>query len=237
MSAAFASWQPVSVHGRLAFSFSFIHKREVRVLRRLRNPEKLAFITIKGLYFTGEHIQWAKAHFFVGVSGIVRYGTKHGGEVPPDSMPVDVEKISEIAGRVATSEGMALIDVELKGGRSNPLLRIYIDKPQGVSHADCALVSEQMSAILDVEDLFPGSYTLEVSSPGLDRALTKPSHYQHFSGRRARLVLKEPVGEQRVIEGRLAGFESGKVRMDLGEGRSMELELANISKARLVLEL
>ncbi|HEV2350160.1 MAG TPA: ribosome maturation factor RimP [Terriglobia bacterium] len=167
----------------------------------------------------------------------MRQGTKGGGGVPPDSMPVDVEKITEIAGRVATSEGLALIDVELKGGRSNPLLRIYIDKPQGVSHADCALVSEQMSAILDVEDLFPGSYTLEVSSPGLDRALTKPSHYQHFSGRRARLVLREPVEDLRVVEGRLAGFEEGKVRLDLGEGRLMELNLSNISKARLVLEL
>jgi len=154
-----------------------------------------------------------------------------------ESMPVDVDRIIEIADRVATSEGLALIDVELKGGRSNPLLRIYIDKPQGVSHADCALVSEQMSAILDVEDLFPGSYTLEVSSPGLDRALTKPSHYQHFSGRRARLVLKEPVGEQRVIEGRLAGLEAGRVKLDFGEGRLMELELSNISKARLILEL
>jgi ribosome maturation factor RimP len=90
---------------------------------------------------------------------------------------------------------------------------------------------------LDVEDLFPGSYTLEVSSPGLDRALTKPSHYQHFSGRRVRLVLREPVGEQHVVEGRLAGFEEGKVKLDVGEGRQMELLLSNISKAKLVLEL
>jgi len=71
---------------------------------------------------------------------------------------------------VAVGEGLTLIDVELKGGRSNPLLRVYIDKPGGVTHADCALVSEQMSAILDVEDPFPGSYMLEVSSPGLDRS-------------------------------------------------------------------
>lgn len=197
----------------------------------------LAFVRTEGLYCTGEHIQWAKAHFFVGKSEIVRQSTKRGGEVPPDSMPVDVAKITEIADRVATSEGLALIDVELKGGRSNPLLRIYIDKPQGVSHADCALVSEQLSAILDVEDLFPGSYTLEVSSPGLDRALTKPGHYQHFTGRRVRLVLREPVEGQRVLEGRLAGFEAGKVRLDCGEGGAMELDLSNISKARLVLEL
>jgi ribosome maturation factor RimP len=152
-------------------------------------------------------------------------------------MAADLEHILEIAERVAASEGLALIDVELKGGHSNPLLRIYIDKPQGVSHADCALVSEQVSAILDVEDPFPASYTLEVSSPGLDRALTKPNHYEHFSGRRARLVLREPVGEQRVFEGRLAGFEAGKVRLDLGEGGLMELEIANILKAKLVVEL
>ncbi len=152
-------------------------------------------------------------------------------------MSVDLERIRDIAERVAASEGLALIDVELKGGRSNPLLRIYIDKPQGVSHADCALVSEQVSAILDVEDPFPSSYTLEVSSPGLNRALTKLSHFEHFSGRRARLILRDPVGEQRVFEGRLAGAEAGKVRLDLGEGRLVELELSNISKAKLVVEL
>lgn len=151
-------------------------------------------------------------------------------------MAVDLEQIREIAERVATSEGLVLIDLELKGGRSNPLLRIYIDKPQGVSHADCALVSEQVSAILDVEDPFPMSYTLEVSSPGLDRALTEPRHYQHFSGRRARLVLREPVDEQKVFEGRLAGFDSGKVKLDVGEGAVKELDLSNISKAKLVVE-
>lgn len=136
-----------------------------------------------------------------------------------------------------TSEGMTLVDVELKGGRSNPLLRVYIDKPAGISHADCETVSEQMSAILDVEDLFPGSYVLEVSSPGLDRKLVKPSDYVYFVGRLARLVLREPVDNQKVLEGRLAGFEAGRVRLDLGEGGLKELEIENISKARLVVEL
>lgn len=152
-------------------------------------------------------------------------------------MSFDLEKIREIAERVAVSEGLALIDVELKGGRMNSLLRVYIDKPGGVSHADCQLVSEQLSAILDVEDPFPASYTLEVSSPGLDRKLVKPSDYEHFVGRRARLVLRDPVGEQKVLEGRLAGYESGRVRLDLGEQGLKELELENISKARLVVEL
>ena len=118
---------------------------------------------------------------------------------------VDFEMIRTMAERVASSEGLYLVDVELKGGRSNPLLRVYIDKSGGVSHADCQLVSEQLSVMLDVEDPFPGSYTLEVSSPGLDRELRRPSDFEHFAGRRARLVLREPVDGRSVVEGRLAG--------------------------------
>jgi ribosome maturation factor RimP len=163
-------------------------------------------------------------------------------------MFVDLEKIREIAERVAVSEGLALVDVELKGGRVNPLLRVYIDKPPrvgqpaeaaesaGVSHGDCQLVSEQLSAILDVEDPFPASYTLEVSSPGLDRKLVRPSDYTHFAGRRARLVLRDPVDDQKVLEGRLAGFEAGRVRLDLGERGLKELNLENITKAQLIVE-
>jgi ribosome maturation factor RimP len=150
---------------------------------------------------------------------------------------VDVEKIRAMAERAATSEGLTLVDVELKGGRSNPLLRIYIDKPAGVSHGDCQLVSEQLSALLDVEDPFPGKYLLEVSSPGLDRKLSKPSDFTHFAGRRARVVVREPVENQKIFEGRLAGFESGRVRLDLGERGLRELDLANIQKAQLVVEL
>lgn len=154
----------------------------------------------------------------------------------PSSM-IDVEKIRAMAERVAASEGLHLVDVELKGGNSNALLRVYIDKEAGVSHADCALVSEQLSAMLDVEDPIPGRYTLEVSSPGLDRKLTKPSDFAYFVGRRARLVLKEAVGEQNVLEGRLAGFENGRVRLDRDEQGREEIDLANIRKAQLVVEL
>jgi len=150
---------------------------------------------------------------------------------------VDLEKIRMLVERVAASEGMTLVDVEIKGGGLNQLLRIYIDKTGGVSHADCQLVSEQISAILDVEDAISGHFMLEVSSPGLDRKLVKPSDYEHFVGRRARLILRDPVGGQRVLEGRLAGLEAGRVRLDSGEGQRMELELSNISKARLIVEL
>jgi len=148
-----------------------------------------------------------------------------------------MEKITEMAERVAVSEGLTLVDVELKGSGGSQLLRVYIDKPEGISHADCELVSEQLSAILDVEDPFPGSYTLEVSSPGLDRTLVKASDFAHFAGRKARVVVREPVDDQKVLEGRLAGFEAGRVRLDLGDAGIKELELSNIQKARLVLEV
>jgi ribosome maturation factor RimP len=150
---------------------------------------------------------------------------------------VDAEGIRAIAERVTRSEGLSLVDVELKGGRIHPLLRVYIDKPGGVTHADCQLVSEQMSVILDVEDPFPGSYTLEVSSPGLDRELRKPSDFEYFTGRRARVVLREPLDGQSVLEGRLAGYEAGKVRLDLGANGTRELELAAIARAKLMVEL
>jgi ribosome maturation factor RimP len=149
---------------------------------------------------------------------------------------VDVEGIRAIVERVTSSEGLFLVDVELKGGRAHPLLRIYIDKPGGVSHADCQLVSEQVSVILDVEDPFPGSYTLEVSSPGLDRELRRPSEYDHFTGRRARVVLREPIDGQSVLEGRLAGFEAGRVRLDLGANGIREFDLSAISRTRLMVE-
>ncbi len=160
------------------------------------------------------------------------------GRLSNHTQMVDLEKIRTIAERVVTSEGLELVDVELKGGRTNQLLRVYIDKAQGVTHADCQLVSEQLSALLDVEDPFAGRYVLEVSSPGLDRKLVKPGDYTHFVGRRARLVLREPVGNQRVFEGRLAGLEGGRrVRLEMPAGELREIELANISKARLVVEL
>jgi len=150
---------------------------------------------------------------------------------------IDLDKIRAIAERVTTSEGLTLVDLELKGGRSNLLLRVFIDKPDGVSHADCQLVSEQLSAILDVEDPFPGRYMLEVSSPGLDRKLSKPSDFNYFVGRLARVVLQEAVEGQKVFEGRLAGFEDGRVRLDLGKRGLQQLDLTNIRKAQLVVEL
>src|SRR5579864_9431873 len=118
-----------------------------------------------------------------------------------------VSRISEIARRVGDSEGIEIVDVEFLGGGHSRLLRIYIDRPTGgVTHADCEFISQQVGTILDVEDVIPGdSYTLEVSSPGLERKLSKPEDFERFVGRKAKVVLREPVENQRHWEGKLAG--------------------------------
>lgn len=163
----------------------------------------------------------------------------------PIGKNMDLERIREAAGRVARTEGLEVWDVEWKIGRDR-FLRVYIDKPEGVSHADCQAVSEQLSVILDVEDLVPGPrYVLEVSSPGLDRKLFKPEHYERFTGRLAKIWLHEPVtlGEGakplNYWEGRLAGCADGRVRIEVERSSGaipVEFAFENIRKANLVVE-
>jgi ribosome maturation factor RimP len=148
---------------------------------------------------------------------------------------MDLQKIRDAAERVACSEGLEVVEVEWKVGRER-FLRISIDKPEGISHKDCEAVSQQLSVILDVEDLVPGPrYTLEVSSPGLDRKLLKPADYERFVGRLAKVTLNEPVEGKKFFEGRLAGFADGMVKLQLKE-RVIELPYAAIRKANLVVE-
>jgi ribosome maturation factor RimP len=157
---------------------------------------------------------------------------------------MDLGKIREAAERVARSEGLEVFDVEWKVGKQR-LLRVYLDRlpgpanPEnlGVSHADCQRVSEQLSVILDVEDLVPGpSYILEMSSPGMDRKLIKPADYERFVGRLAKIWLEAPVGKQKYLEGRLAGYADGTVRVKVAD-REIEIPYAGIRKANLVVEL
>lgn len=148
---------------------------------------------------------------------------------------LDLERIREAADRVARSEGVELVDVEWKVGRQR-LLRVYIDKPSGINHGDCQRVSEQLGVVLDVEELVAGSrYTLEVSSPGLDRKLRSPAEFERFTGRRARISLAEPVEQATFYEGRLAGLEAGMVKLEV-DGRVVLLPLDRIRKANLVVE-
>ncbi len=148
---------------------------------------------------------------------------------------MDLQRIREAAERVARSEGMEVVDVEWKVGKQR-FLRVYLDKPDGISHHDCEVVSNQLSVILDVEDLVPGPrYVLEISSPGLDRKLTKPADYERFVGRLARISTSELVENQKFFEGRLAGYADEKVKIEV-RGRVIELPLAAIRKASLVVE-
>ncbi|HTP31311.1 MAG TPA: ribosome maturation factor RimP [Candidatus Acidoferrales bacterium] len=146
-------------------------------------------------------------------------------------------RIEEVAQRVAQSEGLEVVEVEVKGGGGERLVRIAIDKPTGVTHADCELVSQQVGTILDVEDLVPGGrYTLEVSSPGVERKLHKPQDYQRFQGKKASITLREAVEGQKHWEGTLAGYQDGVVALDTKPGRTIRFPFEQVLKARLKFE-
>jgi len=164
-------------------------------------------------------------------------------------MAVDLDQVRGIVERVASSQGLEVVEVELRGGGKARMLRIFIDKAAGVTHEDCATVSREVGTILDVEEAMPGGpYTLEVSSPGLDRKLSRPADFERFQGSRVKLTTRDPVEGNRHFEGRLEHFESGRLTLDLAEAREkfrpkesttqkLEIDLANIEKANLVPEL
>ena len=146
-------------------------------------------------------------------------------------------KIEEIAHRVAESEGIELVEVEVKGGGVNRFVRISIDKPDGVTHGDCELISQQVGTILDVEDVVPGGhYTLEVSSPGVERKLLKPQDYERFQGKKAKITLREPVEGRRNWDGTLAGFEDGTIMLETAPGKTMRFPFDGVHKANLKFE-
>jgi ribosome maturation factor RimP len=164
-------------------------------------------------------------------------------------MALDVDRVREIAERVAASTGLEIVEVELRGGGKARMLRIFIDKPSGVTHEDCANFSREVGTILDVEDVIPGaSYLLEVSSPGLDRKLIRPADYERFTGSRVKLTTRQPVNGNHHFEGRLESFQQGRLTLDMnaprkkprpgsGAPQKLEIELANVEKANLVPEI
>jgi ribosome maturation factor RimP len=129
--------------------------------------------------------------------------------------------------------GYELADLELRLAGRDSVIRVFIDKPEGVGLEDCEAVSRQVSALLDVEDPVPGHYVLEVSSPGLDRKLTKPAHYQRYVGDDIRVQLRFPVEGRRKFRGKLLSANEEAIEIDV-DGQSHELPLATIDTARLV---
>ena len=182
------------------------------------------------------------------------------------------QHVREIAERVAADLGLEVVDVELRGtGGKSRMLRVFIDKAvpspefqvaspagsaaeqSGVTHDDCVVFSREFGTIIDAEDAVPGaSYTLEVSSPGLDRKLVRPADFERFAGKLVRLTTREPIAGRRNFQGRLRGLQDGKVELTLEEGRGKSakgkkhlpeapepnavIELANVEKANLVPE-
>ena len=173
-------------------------------------------------------------------------------------MALDVDRVREIADRVARSSGLEVVEVEHLGGGKSRALRVFLDKPgagpeplSGVTHEDCVSFSREFGTILDVEDAVTGgAYTLEVSSPGLDRKLSKAKDFERFVGSLVKLMTRQPVNGNQHFEGRLESFHDGRLTLDLSAGsrkarrkigaaagEKMEIEFANVEKANLVPEI
>jgi ribosome maturation factor RimP len=129
--------------------------------------------------------------------------------------------------------GYELADLQVKSGGPDGVLRIFIDKAEGIGIEDCEAVSRQVSAILDVEDPIEGNYSLEVSSPGLDRTLTKPSHFRRFMGQDVRVKLRFPLSGRRNYKGALKFVDDEKIEVEV-DGESHSLPIATIESARLI---
>src|SRR3954447_6595033 len=156
-------------------------------------------------------------------------------------MALEIDRVREICERVAADFGLEVVEVELKGGGKARTLRIYLDKPGGVTLDDCATVSREVGTILDVEDVITGQYTLEVSSPGLDRKLFKAADYERFTGSLVKLQTRDAINGSRNFQGRLQGLRDGRVTLEIPAKKKVpaaqvEVELSNVEKANLVPE-
>ena len=150
----------------------------------------------------------------------------------------DIEqRIREIAERVAAEQGLEFVHAEVGALGRSAAVRIFIDKPGGVTHEDCSMVSQHVGTILDVEDFIHSAYTLEVSSPGLERGLYKRADYERFAGHLAKLKTRQPIDGQRNFRGRIVGVEDNTVLFaDKTSGR-VTVPLEQIAKANLEIDI
>jgi ribosome maturation factor RimP len=154
-----------------------------------------------------------------------------------------LERVREMAERVAAAYGLDIFDVEIKREAGQQVLRVIVDRPgpaskpeESVSIEDCARVAQDLGTMLDVDDVMPGEYTFEVSSPGLDRPLRHADDYRRFAGRWAKIVTSEPVQRQTAFSGRLKGVEGDDVLFESEGKKLMKLPLRFIKRAHLDLE-
>lgn len=145
-----------------------------------------------------------------------------------------VEQIRQLLDPILESMGLTLWEIEFQKHGPQWLLRIYIDREAGgVTLSDCETVSRDLSAVLDVEDFIQHAYTLEVSSPGLDRTLTKPEHFARFTGSMLKVKTYQPINGQKVFRGRLTGMFDDKINLALDADSMLEIAMNNITKASL----
>ena len=147
------------------------------------------------------------------------------------------ERVKAIAEKVAIDQGLELVHAEVAGPENKPIVRVFIDKPQGVTHEDCAKVSLHLGTILDVEDFIHASYTLEVSSPGLERGLYKRADYERFAGSDAKMKTRLPINGQRNFRGRLLGVDGNEVLFDDRTNGKVKIPLEIIKEAKLEVDV
>lgn len=143
-------------------------------------------------------------------------------------------RFEKLVGEVLADDIFDLVDLQEVGG--GKVLRVFVDKPGGVSVADCARLSGRLLERLDIEDFIPHHYTLEVSSPGLDRPLKKESDYERYEGRRVRITTEPAIAGQNVHSGRITGLAQGMVKIEEKPGEFLSIPLSQIKRARLEME-
>jgi ribosome maturation factor RimP len=170
--------------------------------------------------------EWAQAHFFVGINPVLA-GMKEA----------IIEQVTQIVERAGKPDGIEPVEVQWLGGGAHRVLRIFIDKPEGVTHGDCERISEYVGTVLDAEDVIPGgSYTLEVSSPGVERKLSRPKDFERFAGRKVKLVVREPIENRKSWEGTLTAFSDGVIVLEPAKGEPIRIPLEQVERANLKFE-
>jgi ribosome maturation factor RimP len=146
-------------------------------------------------------------------------------------------RLAQLGERAVADSGVELVEIELRGAGKARLVRVYIDKPGGVTHADCEFVSGRLGQLLDDEDAIPeDSYTLEVSSPGVERRLSKARDFERVVGRPIRVALREPVSGLKRVEGKLVGFVAETLDVETSSGDTIHVPLGQVQKANLKFE-
>lgn len=146
-----------------------------------------------------------------------------------------IEKVTEIVERAGRQDGIEAVEVQWLGSGKNRVLRIFIDKPSGISHQDCEMISRYVGTVLDAEDAVPGGrYTLEVSSPGVERKLTRPRDFERAIGQKVKIVLREPKAGRMFWEGTLTAYsEKDGATVQPASGEPVTFQLGEVNRANL----